>query len=75
MVSGYIIKDGALIGTQSVLGGSYTVYASTENIIVCGYTDSDGLTQVARFSLHGGEITLEATGKLKGNLLNQFSFL
>lgn len=73
VVSGYNIKDGALIGTRSVLGGSYTVYASTENIIVCGYTDSDGLTQVARFSLNGGKITLEATGKLKGSLLNQFS--
>ena len=73
VVSGYNIKDGALIGTRSVLGGSYTVYASTENIKVCGYTDSDGLTQVARFSLNGGEITLEATGKLKGSLLNQFS--
>ncbi len=73
VVSGYNIKDGALIGTQSVLGGSYTVYASTENIITCGYTDSDGLTQVARFSLNGGEITLKATGKLKGSLLNQFS--
>ncbi|MGN0451254.1 MAG: beta-propeller domain-containing protein [Acutalibacteraceae bacterium] len=73
VVSGYNIKDGALIGTQSVLGGSYTVYASTENIIACGYPDLDGLTQVARFSLDGGEITLKATVKLKGSLLNQFS--
>lgn len=73
VVSGYNIKDGALIGTRSVLGGSYTVYASTENIIVCGYTDGDGFTQVARFSLDGGEITLKATSKLKGSLLNQFS--
>lgn len=73
VVSGYDIKDGALIGTQSVLGGSYTVYAGTENIIVCGYTDSDGLMQVARFSLDSGEITLKATGKLSGSLLNQFS--
>ena len=73
VVSGYNIKDGALIGTRSVLGGSYTVYASTENIIVCGYTDGDGFTQVARLSLDGGEITLKATSKLKGSLLNQFS--
>lgn len=73
VLCGYDIKDGALCGTQSVLGGSYTVYASTENIIVCGYADGDGLTQVARFSLDGGEITLKATGKLKGSLLNQFS--
>ena len=73
VICGYDIKDGSLCGTQSVLGGSYTVYASTENIITCGYPDSDGFTQVARFSIGGGEITLRATGSLKGSLLNQFS--
>lgn len=73
VISSYDIKDGSLCGTQSVLGGSYTVYAGTENIITCGFTDSDGLTQVARFSIDGGEITLKASGLLKGSLLNQFS--
>ena len=73
VICGYDIKDGALCGTQSVLGGSYTVYANTENIITCGYTDSDGFTQVARFTLDGGKIDLKATGQLKGTLLNQFS--
>lgn len=73
VICSYDIKDGSLCGTQSVLGGSYTVYANTENIIACGYADSDGSTQVARFSLDGGEITLKATGSLKGSLLNQFS--
>lgn len=73
VISSYDIKDGSLCGTQSVLGGSYTVYASTENIITCGFADSDGLTQVARFSIDGGKITLKASGSLKGSLLNQFS--
>lgn len=73
VISSYDINDGSLCGTQSVLGGSYTVYASTENIITCGFADSDGLTQVARFSIDGGEITLKASGLLKGSLLNQFS--
>lgn len=73
VICGYDIKDGALCGTQSVLGGSYTVYANTENIITCGYTDSEGFTQVARFTLNGGKIDLKATGQLKGTLLNQFS--
>lgn len=73
VISSYDIKDGSLCGTQSVLGGSYTVYASTENIITCGFADSDGLTQVARFSIDGGEITLKASGSLNGSLLNQFS--
>ncbi len=73
VLCGYDIKDGALCGTQSVLGGSYTVYANTENIITCGYPDSDGFTQVARFTLNGGKIELKATGSLEGSLLNQFS--
>lgn len=73
VICGYDIKDGTLLGTQSVLGGSYTVYANTENIITCGNPDSDGLTQVARFTLDGGKIELKATGSLKGSLLNQFS--
>ena len=73
VLCGYDIKDGTLLGTQSVLGGSYTVYANTENIITCGNLDSDGLTQVARFTLDGGKIELKATGSLKGSLLNQFS--
>lgn len=73
VICGYDIKDGALSGTQSVLGGSYTVYANTENILTCGYPDSDGFTQVARFTLNGGKIELKATGSLEGSLLNQFS--
>ncbi len=73
VICGYDIKDGALSGTQSVLGGSYTVYANTENIITCGFADSDGFTQVARFTLNGGKIELKATGSLEGSLLNQFS--
>lgn len=73
VLCGYDIKDGTFLGTQSVLGGSYTVYANTENIITCGNPDSDGLTQVARFTLDGGKIELKATGSIKGSLLNQFS--
>lgn len=73
VICGYNIKDGSLGGTQSVLGGSYTVYASTKNIITCGYADSDGLTQIARFSIEGGKIDFKATGSLRGSLLNQFS--
>ena len=73
VICGYNIKDGSLGGTQSVLGGSYTVYSSTKNIITCGYADSEGLTQIARFSIEGGKIDFKATGSLRGSLLNQFS--
>ena len=73
VLCGYDIKDGTLSGTQSVLGGSYTVYASTQNIITCSNPNSEGLTQVARFAIDGGKIDFKATGSISGSLLNQFS--
>lgn len=72
MLSAYDIKDGKLLSTQSVLGGSYTVYASSKNIITASLSGGDGKLQVTRFSLNGGDITLEAAGELEGELLNQF---
>ena len=73
VLSAYDIKDGKLLSTQSVLGGSYTVYASSKNIITASLSGGDGKLQVTRFSLNGGDITLEAAGELEGELLNQFS--
>lgn len=72
VVAAYDTKDGSLISTRSVLGGSYTVYASTGNIITasCAY---DGKTQLARFTIDDGNIELKATGEIEGGLLNQFS--
>ncbi len=72
IVTAFDIKDGKMLSTQSVLGGSYTVYASTENIITTSIT-SDRKTQIARFELQGNDIKLAATGYLNGSLLNQFS--
>ena len=71
VISAYDIEDGSLAGTQSLLGGSSTVYAGTENIITCGI--SSVTTQVARFSIDDGKIELKATGEISGTLLNQFS--
>lgn len=71
VISAYDIEDGSLSGTQSLLGGSSTVYAGTENIITCGI--SSVTTQVARFSIDNGKIELKATGEISGTLLNQFS--
>lgn len=71
VISAYDIEDGSLAGTQSLLGGSSTVYAGTENIITCGI--SGITTQVARFSIDDGKIGLKATGEISGTLLNQFS--
>ncbi len=72
VVTAYDVSDGKMLSTQSVLGGSYTVYASTDNIITTSNTNNNE-TQVARFKLEGDEIKLTATGTLKGSLLNQFS--
>ncbi len=73
VVIAFDIKDGKMLSSQSVLGGSYTVYSSTENIITASMSNSTGKTQVARFKLDGDNIELVATGELKGSLLNQFS--
>lgn len=72
VVSAFNIENGEMLSSQSVLGGSYTVYASTSNIITTSM-ESGGITQVARFQLKGDEIKLAAAGSLEGSLLNQFS--
>lgn len=72
VAAAYDVKDGSLVSTRSVLGGSYTVYASTGNIITASYS-YNGKTQLARFAIDGGNIELKATGEIEGNLLNQFS--
>lgn len=72
VAASYDTKDGSLISTRSVLGGSYTVYASTGNIITASYS-YNGKTQLARFTIDDGNIELKATGEIEGDLLNQFS--
>ena len=72
VVSAFNIENGEMLSSQSVLGGSYTVYASTSNIITTSM-ESGGITQIARFQLKGDEIKLAAAGSLEGSLLNQFS--
>lgn len=72
VICGYDTDDGSLSGTQSILGGSYTVYASTQNIITAAYPQ-DGMTEITRFEIDSGKIALKAAGKIEGSLLNQFS--
>ncbi len=72
VVTAYGIENGSLLSTQSLLGGSYTVYANTDNIITAGFPNNNE-TQIARFMLDGDQIKLVNTGKLEGQLLNQFS--
>ncbi len=72
VISAFDIKDSSLISTQSVLGGTETVYAGTDNIIVADMPNGTD-TQIARFKIQDGVIELKASAELKGRLLNQFS--
>lgn len=72
VAAAYDTKDGSLVSTRSVLGGSFTVYASTDNIITASYS-YNSKTQLARFAIDDGNIELKATGEIEGDLLNQFS--
>lgn len=72
VISAYDIKDGALCSTKSILGGTYTVYCSTKNIITAGYSNG-AETKITRYSISDGIIEYKAESLLKGNLLNQFS--
>lgn len=72
VICGFSVKDGTMKGAQSFFGGTYTVYCSKNNIITAGYSYND-VTEVTRCSINDGEIKLEATGEIEGELLNQFS--
>ena len=72
VVCSYLITDGSLVSTKSVLGGTYTVYCSTKNIITAGYQNGYEAS-ISRFSIDNGKIELESQGKIEGSLLNQFS--
>ena len=72
VICGYDITDGSLKGSQSVLGGTYALYCSTENIIAAGY-EHNNYTSLKRFAIKDGNITFKGEGKVRGSLLNQFS--
>lgn len=72
VICGFSINDGSLVSTQSLLGGIYTLYCSTDNIIVAGNSENSK-TAVSRYSIDDGKIEYEATGEINGTLLNQFS--
>ena len=72
VICGYDITDGSLKGSQSVMGGTYAIYCSTENIITAGY-EYNNSTAVTRYEIKGGKVTVQAEGEIKGSLLNQFS--
>lgn len=72
VICGFNISDGKLVSTKSLLGGVYTLYCSTKNIIVAGISENDK-TAVTRYVIDDGKIEYKATGEIEGTLLNQFS--
>ncbi|MBR7070745.1 MAG: beta-propeller domain-containing protein [Clostridia bacterium] len=74
IVCSYDIDNARLLATQSLLGGSQTIYCNTENLIVTSFDPKDYNSTVASlFSLNKGKINYETSQSLPGTLLNQFS--
>lgn len=67
------------ISSKAVLGNSDNIYADKENIYVVGtnYNDfldnSNSKSNIIKFNIDKGKISLKATGSVKGTILNQFS--
>lgn len=63
------------ISSKAVLGNSNNIYADTDNIYVVGsdYNTRRDETNIIKFKTDKGVISLEATGKVNGTILNQFS--
>ncbi len=72
VATGINLKDkGDGFSSKAVLGTGNTVYCSKDNLYVLG-ADEKG-TNILKFALDEGEITLEANGTVEGTTLNQFS--
>lgn len=72
VICGFDVKTGSLLGSQSILGEAYTLYCSTESIIIADY-ENNGKTNVARFAISDGKVEFKSDGEIDGTLLNQFS--
>lgn len=65
------------ISSKAVLGASSNIYADINNIYVISNSyrnfSSNEKTNILKFSMKNGKLNLDATGEVKGNILNQFS--
>ena len=69
--------NGSEVNSLSVLGGGEEVYCSRDALYVArhNYDGTEGdYSEIYAFSLNGTEIAYKASGTVKGNFLNQFSF-
>ncbi len=71
-----VIDDDEEAGHETLLvGGASTVYVSPDNIYITfpEWRDASGQTSIHRINIDQGRIEYQATGKVPGSLLNQFS--
>lgn len=69
--------NGGEVNSVSILGGGEEVYCSGDALYVArhNYDDNEGnYSEIYSFSLNGTKIAYKASGSVKGNFLNQFSF-
>lgn len=78
-ICSYASSDASIIDKTALLGGTNEIYCSTKNIITAKsryYTDNTegySYTELSRFSLNNGKIEYCASGKINGQLDNQFA--
>ncbi len=71
-----VFDDDEEAGHETLLvGGASTVYVSPDNIYITfpDWSDASGKTSIHRIRIDQGRIEYQATGKVPGSLLNQFS--
>lgn len=71
----YNTADGTLADTASLLGGSSTVYCSTESLLTAlgDYDDAGSFTVISYFAIGADRVEYRESARIEGNLLNQFS--
>lgn len=81
VIGAFNYKDGKLVDTASILGGTDQIYCSTDNILLAKTTYNDkseeesyvsGKTVISKLSINKGQIEYKTSGEIDGALANQF---
>lgn len=82
VIGSFNYRDGALCDSASLFGGASQIYCSKDNIIFTKYNStelpkeegsySSAYTDISRLEISGGKIEYKASGKVEGELENQF---
>ncbi len=75
MLGAFDVTGNEPVKMDTYLGAGQTVYMSKDNLYIARSVwekDSGGM-EISRFSITGNEIDYAATGKISGNIINQYS--